>query len=528
MMASRMDILPTRPAPPPVPRLEQARETLHWMLALLPALPFLISALLPPLNHDVAAVLNFSGRWLDGERLYADLIDVNPPLIFIINLLPAAMGNLLPINPVQALVLCVLGLMAGSFWLCWRLLPLLALPPIMRVVALGVLPISMLGAGYDFGQREHLMVITTLPYLILAALRAEGRRAPPGLTLGVALLAAAGFALKPHFLAVPGLVELWVFCCLGPRRAFRDPVPWTMGGFFALYLLSLPVVFPLYLNQVVPLVLGNYLSLTGLGWWQVLTTERMMPIGVLLLVLGALAFRGGPALGRPVALAALGGFIAAFVQSRAWSYHIMPSKLLLGWLGALLLAHWAGRLMAPARAERAAAPAAAIAAFAIGLFHLMGSEAPYRQITWSWSRGGLLTEQLRREAYGERLLVLSPDVAPIYPALNYIRAQSTLRTMNLWLLQGVYHQCPTNGARYREPWDMSRTEFFVYRTVAEDFARAPPTAILVSDNAGITWCGNTHFDLITYFSRHPLFAEGFSHYRLAAAFEGYRLYRRED
>ena len=206
-----MDTLPTRIAPPPAAppappagRREQARETWHWLLALLPALPFLVSALLPPLNHDVAAVLNFSGRWLDGERLYADLIDVNPPLIFILNLLPAAMGEWLPVNPVTALVLCVLGLMGGSFALCWRLLPRLGLPPVMRVVAAGTLPITMLGAGYDFGQREHLMLIAALPYLVLAALRAEGGRAPPGLTLGVALLAAAGFALKPHFLAIPG------------------------------------------------------------------------------------------------------------------------------------------------------------------------------------------------------------------------------------------------------------------------------------------------------------------------------------
>ena len=530
-----MDTLPTRPAPPPEPAplppqpgLGQARHSLHWLLALLPALPVLISALAPPLNHDVAAVLNFSGRWLAGERLYGDLIDVNPPLIFILNLVPAAMGTWLPISPEIALVVCVLGLCGLSFGLVWRLLPALHLPPIMRVMALATLPITMLGAGYDFGQREHLMVVVALPYLLLATLRAEGGRVAPGLTLGVALLAATGFALKPHFLAVPGLVELWVFCCLGPRRALRDPVPWIIGGFFALYLISLPLLFPLYLSQVVPLVLDNYLSLAGLTWWQLLVTERLMPIAILLPVLGVLAFRGGPPLSRPVLLAALGAFIAAYVQARAWSYHIMPSKLLLGWLAALLVAHWASRLVAPARAERAAAPAAAIAAFAIGLFHLLGSEAPYRQITWSWSRGGLLTEHLRREAYGERLLVLSPDVAPIYPALNYVRAQTTLRTMTLWLLQGVYQQCPTNGARYREPWEMSRTEFFVYRTVAEDFARAPPSAILVSDNAGITWCGNSNFELITYFSRHPLFAEGFSHYRLAAAFEGYRLYRRED
>ncbi len=517
------------PAPPrPSLATDRTRERMFWLLAAIPAVPFLLCALLPPLNHDVAAVLNFSGRWLAGERLYSDLIDVNPPLIFVLNLLPAALGEVLPIGAVQAFILCVLALGLGAGMLCWRLLPALALAPLPRAVLLAALPMTMLGAGYDFGQREHLMVLTALPYLLHAALRAEGGSMPARLTLAIALLAAIGFALKPHFLAIPALIELWVFCCLGPRRAFRGLVPWAMAGFWALYLLSLPVLFPAYLTQVVPLVMENYLALGGLNWWQVLATERMLPAFMLLPPLLFWAFRGGPAIARPLALASLGAFIAAWVQHRGWSYHVLPAKLFSGVAMAMLAAHWAGRAMAGPRAERAAAPATLVAALVLSFFHLVGNEAPYRQITWSWSRGGVITEQLRREALGERLLVLSPDIFPVYPALNYGRAQSTLRTMTLWLLQGVYEQCPRNGARYREPWEMSRTEFFVYRTVAEDFARAPPAAILVSDRAGIAACSGREFDLLTYFGRHPLFSEAFSHYRLATEFDGYKLYRRED
>jgi len=125
--------------------------------------------------------------------------------------------------------------------------------------------------------------------------------------------------------------------------------------------------------------------------------------------------------------------------------------------------------------------------------------------------------------------VLSPDIFPIYPALNDARAQSTLRTLNLWLLQGVYASCPVSGRRYRETWEMPRAEFFVYRTVAEDFSRAPPAAVLVSEFAGIPDCAGQRFDLIDYFSRHPAFADTFRRYRpVAASVEGYRLYRLED
>lgn len=505
-----------------------ARGPLALVLVVLAGLPWLICAMLPPLNHDVAAVLNFAQRMMAGERLYTDLIDVNPPLIFVLNLIPAAIGAYTPMGPVAALLLLVLALMAGSLLLCWRLLPWLDLPPLPRAATMAAIAMTALCAGYDFAQREHLMLLAGLPYLVLAAARGEGVRPPRRLVLPVVVLAAVGFAIKPHFLAVPGLVELWVLCCLGPRRWAADSGPWIMAGLWVLYLLSLPLLFPAYFAHVVPLVWDNYISLGGLNWWQVLFTERLMPAWVLLAVLGPLAFWRGPPLARVVALATLGTFLSAWVQKKGWSYHVLPVKLLGGLLAAILAAHWAGRALAPARAETAAPRAAVLAAAVLSFFHLMGSEAPYRQITWSWSRAGIVTRELQDSALGERLLVLSPDVFPVYPALNYTEAQSTLRTMTLWLLQGVYQECPRNGAQYREPWEMSRTEFFVYRTVAEDFARTPPAAVLVADNAGIQRCGGRRFDLIAYFSRHPLFAETFSHYRKTSAFEGYRLFRREE
>ncbi|MFC7477429.1 hypothetical protein ACFQS7_23920 [Dankookia sp. GCM10030260] len=495
--------------------------------AFLPAAAFLLAALFPPLNHDVAAVLNFAERMLAGERLYADLIDVNPPLVFVLNLLPAAIGAWTPLDAVQGLLVCLLGFCALSTWLALRL----ARPgaPPVEAACLGVgLPLLTLAAGYDFGQREHLMAVAALPYLFLAARRIEGTPTRLGLTLGTALLAALGFALKPHFLAIPGLVEATVLVQRGPGRALRDPVPWAMAGFWLTYLGSLPLLFPDYLGQVMPLVWDYYLDLGGFAWWQVILTERLGTALMLLLPLGFVVLRPGwGALPKVVFVAALGATVSAVVQHKGWSYHALPVRLLAGLLAVVVAARWLDRALPAPRASRAAPALAVVAAFGLGIHGFAGAEAPWREITWSWSRGGAVTALLKREAYGERLLVLSPDIFPVFPALNYARAQSTLRTMNLWLLQGVYHDCPAGGARYRETWEMSRTEFFVYRTVAEDFSRAPPAAILVSTLPGIPVCGRP-FDVLEYFGRHPLFAETLRRYRPAAEIEGYRLLRRED
>lgn len=66
--------------------------------------------LLPPFNQDVAAVLDFSLCWLDGERLHVDITDVNPPLIFILNLGPAMLARRLGIAPIQAFQIALLAL----------------------------------------------------------------------------------------------------------------------------------------------------------------------------------------------------------------------------------------------------------------------------------------------------------------------------------------------------------------------------------------------------------------------------------
>jgi len=496
------------------------------LVGLVPALAFLLTVLAPPLNHDVAALLDFTRRWLGGERLYVDILDVNPPLIFLLNLPPAAIGAWTALDAVPALLLCLLGLCALSASLALRLLP--KAPVEAACLTLGI-PLLTLAAGYDFGQREHLMVLAALPWLLLAARRIEGVPTRRGLALACAVLAALGFALKPHFLAVPALVEGLVLWRRGPSRALRDPVPWAMAAVWLLYLVVTLVVFPDYFARVLPLVRDYYLGLGDLSWWQVILTERLGTALMLLLPLAVLAFLrpGRGALPQVLALAGLGAALSAVAQQKGWTYHAMPVRLLAGLLAVVLAARWLDLALPAARALRAAPAAAVVAAFALGIHNFAGAEAPWREITWSWSRAGQLAALLEQHVHGRSLLVLSPDIFPVYPAVNYARARTTLRWMNLWLLQGVYRSCPADGARYHAIRDMPPAEAEVFRSVAEDFAHAPPAAVLVSRNPRIPRCGR-EFDFIEYFSRNPLFAGTFRRYRAAAELHGYRLFLRED
>ena len=74
--------MPTNPtSPPSVP--PHVERLLLLPLFVLPVL-WLAGYFFPPINHDVAAILDVSARWVHGERLYVEIIDENLPLTFVV------------------------------------------------------------------------------------------------------------------------------------------------------------------------------------------------------------------------------------------------------------------------------------------------------------------------------------------------------------------------------------------------------------------------------------------------------------
>lgn len=521
---------PSDKSPAPVPAAPLAGAVpsglpgagLLWALAMLPGLVFLLIVLSPPMNHDVAAVLDFTMRWRNGEALYRDLIDMNPPLIFMLTRGAVSLGGAVGVGPIHAVLLSVLAVCVVSsalaLWL-WRGLP--RGPLEAAGVAFG-LPLILLTAGYDFGQREHLMLAASLPYLVLATRRAEGVPTALPLALSVALWTAVFLALKPYFLAVPALVELYVLC-RRDLRGFRDPVPWAMAAVWLAYLAVVHVVFPDYEGFAIPLALEYYSSAATLG--SVLLNERMAPALLLFLPAAGLALLRPRGLSPVLALAGLGALAAALVQMRGWSYHVMPVKL----LGSLLAIQLVGRWLDASLPSRLR-PTAAFAALATGFLALQGlmNSETWRAVYFRTSWPGAIAAEIRRDAPGGRVLVLSPDIHPVFPALNYAGALSTLPTLNNWLVQAANQTCLPGGARYRDPAAMGRGERLIWDFVTRSMTENPPEALMIAGHTAIPFCGGRDFDYLEYYSRDPGFAAAFRRYRQTAGFGGYRIFRRED
>jgi hypothetical protein len=493
-------------------------------LAALPALAFAAVIAAPPINHDVGAILSFAERWAGGAELYRDILDVNPPLIFVLFRAPVWLGAQTGLGAIAALQALLLVLCLLSFLAAARLAAPLAAGPAEAALRAPLLALLTVAAGYDAGQREHLALLAALPYLALAARRAEGPPVAARHAIPIAAIAALGLALKPHLLLLALPIEALLWRARG-RAAFRDPVPWTMAAVWLGYLAAIGLFFPAYLRDVLPIVRELYLDLGVYDVWSVLLSPALGAAMLLLAVAAPLGWRGG-ALARALWLAAAGAFLAAWLQHKGWTYHAMP-VLVLG-LGAAALgaARALDALLDPPRARRAAPAFAAIACCAAALFFARG-EAPWRQLHFATEPAGRLAGRLEHSPEGARMLVLGEHIHPVFPALNYAEVQPVLRTMTLWPLQGAYARCEGKEGGVRPVSRMSEAEFFLFRTVAEDIARDPPEIVLVAREHGIADCGRP-FDLLGYFARHPLFAEAWARYVEVRPTPEYRVFVLEE
>src|SRR5262249_10588305 len=155
--------------------------------------------------------------------------------------IPAAIAAEFGIDGVLALQLSVIAFGLFTWWVTLRVRDRASEGAAERAF-LDVLPgLFIFAAGYDFGQREYLMAVSALPYLVAAA--RGGRGETPGSRIPLALVAAVGFALKPHFLGIPALIEFFLLVSrlrrgAALRSVLGDPVPWTMAAVWGCYVVS--------------------------------------------------------------------------------------------------------------------------------------------------------------------------------------------------------------------------------------------------------------------------------------------------
>src|SRR5258705_12470561 len=280
-----------------------------------------------PVNVDVSWGLIESERMLDGQRLYVDMLETNPPMALSVYWLGVALAREIGVRPEVMTDGLIFLLIAASLALTWRIL---RYSPLRGRVAGGALAVwaSVLVSVlpmYDFGQREHLVVLAMLPAIGVYMLRANRELVMRAAVLIAALGAEIPLSLKPYFVFAVG------FCILATAAQARDwrvvfaPENWIAAALVVVYAICIFVFYPEYFTIIYPLARDVYLLLKAPILALFVSSATALWVGAVMIVLALQSRQQKLDAACFVLLAASFGFaIAFFVQRKGWDYHAYP------------------------------------------------------------------------------------------------------------------------------------------------------------------------------------------------------------
>ncbi len=512
------------------PPSRRGRSAATWLFGFgLCGLPVFLGIL----NHDVAWFLHAAGRILSGQRLYVDVVEINPPLIVWLNLGPVLLARSLDLSTILSFRLIMLGVLAGSLllarWILAREHP--GRPALHRQVLIPAMIALVALAGADFGQREHLMLALVFPYLLLASARAKGRPIGPGLAWIVGLAAGVGIALKPHFLL--------------PWVAIEADLAWGRRGWHARPRPEAVAVAAVGLTYAVAVMLfvPEYASMLR---WAMPVYARCAQASVstmigepatLITAIAALAYAAVRPQGdhrercRLLMIATVSLLAIAFIQDKGFPYHFYPALATGLILIGLIPAGWSeagghpSKLVIPLTRGILAVLVLAISASRVQECRIWRGNPGESDTT-----AGRMIRLEEELVHSGSVFTFSAGVGPSFPSITYSRVGWASRHPCLWFLAAFHPDGVPAGSLIagRTPPVMDEPEQSLRESVVSDLIRARPTLLFVDEPEDNPAFGGRRFDFLEYYQIDPRFAEFLRHYERITRLDRFDVYRRDD
>src|SRR5438876_4199072 len=101
---------------------QRARTVAPWLAVVAVFVASVLLRQVMPFNVDVSWGLIVSERMLDGQRLYVDILETNPPMAVSVYVLGVALARAIGVRPEVATDGLIFLLFAASLALTWRIL----------------------------------------------------------------------------------------------------------------------------------------------------------------------------------------------------------------------------------------------------------------------------------------------------------------------------------------------------------------------------------------------------------------------
>ena len=534
------------------------------------------------INHDAASLLETGILLVEGKTPYVDFTSTNPPLIMYLNAIPAAVASTLSVHIILVFKLMVLLVSIGSALAILQILLRSGLdlekPSCWSiVVSYSLLSLILLYRPfeYDYGQREHLFVLLYFPFFVGRWIRWEGGRLSRLAAVATGIVAALGAFIKPHFLAIALVVELYGLISNRSRKKLLGLEVYAFavtGLLYAAHFFILPEVARNELfGRWLPFVAERY-SVYNNSFKILLDRPSFLPAVTATLPMAFICATCGNKLARiakPVAVFTLGATASFLLQHKLWPYHLIPALY-----GAVLI--WTlsvGECFDRLRANKGASfaiwlflQAIIVQTATIAYFHKWMAKMPawgwlillsavtvflYLRKTmtttvvvagvlailvgWApWSNSDPLKRNPVAQAIGQHteegdpVMFIATSTSAAFPVLVQMNRRPGSRYIVTWPIPLFYKG--TAGTEdgefpYRRRDELLSEEVRFLSELSEDIETIRPRMILVGQGSQNQACPEG-FDLRVYLARTGLMEEILSMYTPARAVHGYDVFVR--
>ncbi len=474
---------------------------------------------------DQTWLLYAARRVLDGARLgFEDVAEPNPPLIIWLSEIPVALGYALDIRMTAALQGCLAVVVGLSVIWSAILLRCSNGTDSKRFAgwfALVLLFATVVQPWLHYGQREHIMLLLVLPYLVMAAGRIEGQAPPAGQAVVAGLCAGIGFLLKPHHLLVVLAIEgLLLIRCRHFRSLYRpEAVAIVATGLGCIAAIGFWA--PDYLLKVLPLALATYYNYHHAELSELILPMRGLKLAIMVLLWAILYRRlAHRALATVFLVAGIGATLAYVVQLKGHEYQFVPAKaffdLLFGMMVIDCWLQWAARRTIPVANVLAAAGAMLMFAGTVALCYplqLARAANSYTDDRIAAQRS--VSQDIPR---GAKVLILSTSVEAFFEEVLNRDWQWASRFDSLWMLPAIVNaERAADHDGTAEPAAMRDAAVLTRNAVLADLTRWRPNLVLVDrcEDASIQPCmgiGTLRLDVLQWLKQDSGFATVWSDY----------------
>lgn len=454
------------------------------------------------LNPDNAWLVYVANQILAGKELHSEVIETNPPLIVYLTLIPAYFSKLTALADYHSFTLFIFAIACASLFLSFKITANIS-------IRLGIIFVLVLYAANNFGQREHIFLMLIFPYLLTVLEGTKDKK----ITLISAVMAAIGFAIKPYYIVIWAVIEIFSIYKSRNFLSIFTARNFIIGALILVYLFYLFYIEKGYVENILPLMLEYY---SGFKWdFNTIVKNVMVYFIFFQMPLLVTLIKYPKAVTREIILFSLCNaacIVIVLLQQKGWSNHFFPASCF-GIILNLLLLVEVGKDIKPRWNKVIIISSAFVLAMAL----LIAVSNNFAKAARLKSEKTIETIKLLNEhAEGGYVYPLSFDLPMLFPSIIYSDAKYGSRYGHLWMLPGMYRNAELNDASeviFNDIYNRSDDEVMLIADILADIAHNPPMLIIVAKREYNTHeIGDFKFDFIAYMNKQKEFLPIFKNY----------------